>query len=129
MIEGTELSEGRGTTRPFEILGAPYIEPSRLIDELKRDSLPGVIFRAMHFQPTFHKYANRLCGGIQLHVTDRRIFNPVITGVSIISAIFLKAAMPCSNSCDPRSIFCSWTRISAYSSSVVMYSLSSVSDR
>lgn len=87
MIEGTELSEGRGTTRPFEILGAPYVEPGCLVDELKRDNLPGVLFRPMHFQPTFHKYAGRTCGGIQIHVIKRLTFNPVITGVAIVSAI------------------------------------------
>jgi uncharacterized protein YbbC (DUF1343 family) len=87
MVEGTEISEGRGTTRPFEILGAPYVEPGRLIDVLKRDNLPGVTFRPQHFQPTFHKFAGRLCGGIQIHVTDRRVFRPVSTGIAIISAI------------------------------------------
>ncbi|HEV8484241.1 MAG TPA: DUF1343 domain-containing protein [Blastocatellia bacterium] len=87
MIEGTEVSEGRGTTRPFEILGAPYIEPTRLIDELKRDNLRGVNFRPLHFLPTFHKFAGRMCGGIQIHVTNRQTFSPVITGVAIISAI------------------------------------------
>ena len=87
MIEGTALSEGRGTTRPFEIMGAPYVEPYLLIDELKRDNLPGVVFRPLHFQPNFHKFAGELCGGIQIHVTDRASFTPVITGVAIISAI------------------------------------------
>jgi uncharacterized protein YbbC (DUF1343 family) len=87
MFEGTAVSEGRGTTRPFEIIGAPYIEPYLLIDELKSDNLPGVVFRPLHFQPTFHKFAGELCGGIQIHVTDRAAFKPVITGVAIISAI------------------------------------------
>ena len=87
MIEGTEISEGRGTTRPFEILGAPYVEPRRLIDELKRDNLPGVIFRPQHFEPTFHKFSGRMCGGIQIHVTDRQTFRPVSTSVAIISAV------------------------------------------
>jgi len=87
MVEGTEISEGRGTTRPFEIMGAPYVEPNRLIDELKRDNLGGVTFRPLHFQPTFHKHAGRMCGGLQIHVTDRQTFRPVKTGVAIISAI------------------------------------------
>ena len=87
MVEGTEISEGRGTTRPFEIVGAPHIEPRRLIDELKRDTLRGVTFRPLHFQPTFQKFAGRMCGGVQIHVTDRLTFRPVITGVAIISAI------------------------------------------
>jgi len=87
MVEGTEISEGRGTTRPFEILGAPYIEPGCLIDELKRDALRGVTLRPLHFQPTFQKFAGRMCGGVQIHVTDRLTFRPVITGVAIINAI------------------------------------------
>lgn len=87
MLEGTNVSEGRGTTKPFEIIGAPFIAPDRLIEELRKDSLPGVVFRPLHFQPTFHKFANELCGGIQIHVIDREAFKPVITGVAIISAI------------------------------------------
>ena len=87
MVEGTEVSEGRGTTRPFEILGAPYVDPGRLIDELKRDTPPGATFRPHYFQPTFHKFVGRMCGGVQIHVTQRRTFRPVITGIAIISAI------------------------------------------
>ena len=87
MFEGTSVSEGRGTTRPFEIIGAPYIIPDVLIEELIKENLPGVVFRPLHFQPTFHKFAAEVCGGIQIHVTDRRVFRPVITGVAIISAI------------------------------------------
>jgi uncharacterized protein YbbC (DUF1343 family) len=87
MIEGTNISEGRGTTRPFEIIGAPFINPHELIAELKKDNLPGVIFRPLHFQPAFHKFAGELCGGIQLHLVDRGSFKPVITGVAIVSAI------------------------------------------
>jgi len=87
MFEGTNISEGRGTTRPFEIIGAAYIEPDELIEQLRKDNLPGVVFRPLHFQPTFHKFAGELCGGIQIHVIDRNAFTPVITGVAIISAI------------------------------------------
>jgi uncharacterized protein YbbC (DUF1343 family) len=87
MIEGTTLSEGRGTTKPFEIIGAPYIEPQALIERLAEDHLPGAIFRPMHFEPTFHKFKGELCGGIQIHVTDRQAFKPVITGVAITNAI------------------------------------------
>jgi uncharacterized protein YbbC (DUF1343 family) len=87
MIEGTTVSEGRGTTRPFEIIGAPYIHPHSLVEELQKECLPGVVFRPLHFQPTFHKFAGSLCGGIQIHVSDRNSFKPVITGVAIISAI------------------------------------------
>jgi uncharacterized protein YbbC (DUF1343 family) len=87
MIEGTTLSEGRGTTRPFEIIGAPYIEPQELIGRLTKDRLPGTVFRPMHFEPTFHKFKGELCGGVQIHVTDRATFKPVTAGVQIISAI------------------------------------------
>jgi uncharacterized protein YbbC (DUF1343 family) len=87
MIEGTTVSEGRGTTRPFEMIGAPYIEPHELIERLKKEQLPGVIFRPLHFEPTFHKFKGELCGGIQIHVTDRREFKPVITGIAITKAI------------------------------------------
>ena len=87
MFEGTNISEGRGTTRPFEINGAAYIEADELIEELRKENLPGVIFRPLHFQPTFHKFAGELCGGIQIHVVDRNAFKPVITGVAIIRAI------------------------------------------
>ncbi len=87
MLEGTNVSEGRGTTRPFEIMGAPFIEPHELVDELKKDHLPGVIFRPLYFQPAFHKFAGRLCGGIQIHVTDRRAFKPVSTGLAVIIAV------------------------------------------
>lgn len=86
MIEGTNLSEGRGTTRPFEIIGAPYISPEEFAGALNGLGLPGVFFRPLYFQPTFHKFAGQLCGGVQIHVTDRNWFKPVITGVAIISA-------------------------------------------
>jgi uncharacterized protein YbbC (DUF1343 family) len=87
MIEGTNISEGRGTTRPFEIIGAPFIDPYALIAELKKDHLPGVLFRPLRFQPSFHKFAGELCAGVQLHIVDRNLFKPVITGVAIIGAI------------------------------------------
>ncbi len=87
LLEGTNLSEGRGTTRPFEIFGAPFIEPDILAKELKKFKLPGVNFRPMYFQPTFQKYANKLCGGAQIHVINREKFKPFKTGVAIIKAI------------------------------------------
>jgi uncharacterized protein YbbC (DUF1343 family) len=89
IIEGTNVSEGRGTTRPFEIIGAAYIGAYELVDELKKDNLPGVVFRPLHFQPTFHKFAGEICAGVQLHVIDRSAFKPVTTGVAIIRAIRL----------------------------------------
>jgi uncharacterized protein YbbC (DUF1343 family) len=87
ILEGTNVSEGRGTTRPFEIMGAPYIEPDELIAEMSKDRLPGIVLRPLHFQPTFHKFSGEVCGGIQIHVTDRALIKPVITGVAIVSAI------------------------------------------
>lgn len=87
MIEGTNISEGRGTTRPFEIIGAPFIDSYSLVEELEKDNLPGVNFRPLHFQPTFHKFAGEICGGVQIHVTSRDQFKPVATGVGVTSAI------------------------------------------
>jgi uncharacterized protein YbbC (DUF1343 family) len=87
IFEGTTISEGRGTTRPFEIIGAPYIEPYSLVESLSDERLPGVVFRPMHFEPTFHKFEGQLCGGLQLHIIDREAFKPVITGIAIVSAI------------------------------------------
>ncbi|MFY9572285.1 MAG: DUF1343 domain-containing protein, partial [Blastocatellia bacterium] len=87
MFEGTNVSEGRGTTKPFEIIGAAYINADDLAGEIQSAKLPGVKFRPIHFEPVFHKFAGELCGGLQLHVTDRRSFKPVITGAAIISAI------------------------------------------
>ena len=87
LLEGTNVSEGRGTTRPFEIIGAPFIDPYELVGALEKEGLPGVIFRPLYFQPTFHKFAAELCGGVQLHVIDRKAFKPVVTGVAIVSAI------------------------------------------
>lgn len=87
LLEGTMLSEGRGTTRPFEIFGAPFIEPEALVKRLDEFRLPGVIFRPMYFQPTFQKHAGKLCGGAQIHVIDREKFNPFKTGVAIIKVV------------------------------------------
>ncbi|MEW6730536.1 MAG: DUF1343 domain-containing protein [Acidobacteriota bacterium] len=88
IFEGTMVSEGRGTTRPFEIIGAPYIDPYQLTDLLNAIGLSGVYFRPLYFQPTFHKHAGQLCGGLQVHVLDRQQFQPVITGVAILKAIY-----------------------------------------
>ena len=87
LLEGTNISEGRGTTRPFEIFGAPFIEPERLVKQLKGFNLPGAIFRPLYFQPTFQKYAGDTCGGAQLHVTHRELFRPFKTGVAILKAV------------------------------------------
>jgi uncharacterized protein YbbC (DUF1343 family) len=87
LLEGTNISEGRGTTRPFEIFGAPFIEPELLVKQLKGFNLSGSIFRPLYFQPTFQKYAGSACGGAQLHVTDRERFKPFKTGVAIVKAV------------------------------------------
>jgi uncharacterized protein YbbC (DUF1343 family) len=87
LFEGTMISEGRGTTRPFELIGAPWIDGERLADEMNAQSLPGVHFRPVVFEPTFHKHAKQTCGGCQVHVTDRRSFPPVRAGVELIAAL------------------------------------------
>jgi uncharacterized protein YbbC (DUF1343 family) len=87
LLEGTNLSEGRGTTRPFEIFGAPFIHAETLVQVLDEFRLPGVAFRPLSFLPTFQKHANVLCGGAQIHVTDRERFKPFKTGVAILKAI------------------------------------------
>jgi uncharacterized protein YbbC (DUF1343 family) len=88
LFEGTQLSEGRGTTRPFEIIGAPFIQAEEFASELTALNLPGVIFRACEFLPTFQKQAGIGCGGVQLHITDRQTFKPVITGVALIKTAY-----------------------------------------
>jgi uncharacterized protein YbbC (DUF1343 family) len=85
LYEGTNLSEGRGTTRPFEWVGAPYLEAQAYADALAGLKLPGVTFRPARFTPTFHKWANRLCDGVQIHVTDVDRFKPYLTGLGIIA--------------------------------------------
>jgi uncharacterized protein YbbC (DUF1343 family) len=84
LVEGTVLSEGRGTTRPFEIIGAPWIDGDRLADAMNRRDLPGVRFRSVFFEPTFQKHAKLTCGGCQIHVIDRARFQPVTTGVTLL---------------------------------------------
>jgi uncharacterized protein YbbC (DUF1343 family) len=86
-FEGTQVSEGRGTTRPFEFVGAPYINSQQLAAELNSFNLPGIYFRAAEFQPTFQKHAGKTCGGVQLHVLDREAFEPVRTGITMVKAI------------------------------------------
>ena len=78
------MSEGRGTTRPFELIGAPYLEAAAYARALNELDLAGVEFRACHFLPTFQKHAGQTCGGVQLHVSDREVFEPVLTGIAAI---------------------------------------------
>ena len=87
LLEGTNLSEGRGTTRPFELFGAPWIDAARLNRNLNGLRLPGVHFREAAFEPGFQKYAGQVCRGAQLHVTDRAAFRPVRTGLAILRLV------------------------------------------
>lgn len=87
LFEGTNISEGRGTTRPFETIGAPWLEAEELRDELASRDLPGVLFSATDFTPTFSTFAGEACRGIQLHVTDHRAFCPLRTGVELLLTI------------------------------------------
>lgn len=86
LFEGTNVSEGRGTTKPFELVGAPWIEPESFAARMNALRLPGVHFRPALFEPTFHKHAGVSCGGCQIHVTDRTTFRAVETGVALLKA-------------------------------------------
>jgi uncharacterized protein YbbC (DUF1343 family) len=87
-FEGTQVSEGRGTTKPFEIVGAPYIDARDYREALAKLDLPGVIFREINFLPTFQKHREDACGGIFLHVINRKEFKPVITGIAMIKTLY-----------------------------------------
>ncbi|MGI8912194.1 MAG: exo-beta-N-acetylmuramidase NamZ family protein [Chloroflexota bacterium] len=86
-LEGTNVSEGRGTTRPFEVLGAPWVDAPALARALNERGLLGVGFRACHFVPTFSKWQGEACHGVQLHVLDRSIFRPVRAGLEVLVAL------------------------------------------
>ena len=86
-VEGTIASEGRGTTKPFELIGAPWVKAERFAAGLNARNLPGVHFRAVVFEPTFQKNAGVACGGCQIHVLDRDAFRPVLTGLAVIDAM------------------------------------------
>ncbi|OHR66160.1 hypothetical protein HMPREF3291_12160 [Bacillus sp. HMSC76G11] len=87
LVEGTNLSEGRGTTKPFELIGAPFINSTDLAAELNSLSLPGVKFRAASFTPTFSKHAGKLSHGVEVYVTDREEFEAIPTGLQIIKTV------------------------------------------
>lgn len=87
LLEGTMASEGRGTTRPFELVGAPWVRAEDFVDRLNDHDLPGVVFRPVVFEPTFQKHHGVTCGGCQIHVTDRATFRPVVTGVAVIEEL------------------------------------------
>lgn len=92
LFEATNVSEGRGTTRPFEIFGAAWIHARAFCEALNRKGLPGVFFREAYFQPTFHKFKGELCGGAQMHVTSRAEFLPFHTAIEILR--LLRAEYP-----------------------------------
>jgi uncharacterized protein YbbC (DUF1343 family) len=86
LFEGTNVSEGRGTTRPFELIGAPWVIAERFAEAMNRRDLAGVYFRPAVFEPTFQKHAGKACAGVQIHARDRRTFRPVEAGVALIEA-------------------------------------------
>jgi len=83
-LEGTNISEGRGTTKPFELFGAPWIDGHALTGKLNKLELPGVKFREAWFTPSFSKYEGQMCSGAQLHVKNREAFKPFETTLHII---------------------------------------------
>ena len=85
LFEGILISEGRGTTRPFELIGAPWIEAENFARRMNALDLPGTYFRPAVFEPTFQKHAKQTCGGCQIHVTDRQTFRPVLVGAALIA--------------------------------------------
>jgi uncharacterized protein YbbC (DUF1343 family) len=87
LFEGTNLSEGRGTTRPFELIGAPWVDAEALAEKLAAYNLPGVHIRPVVFEPTFHKHAKQACGGCQIHVLNREEFTAVKTAVAVLVEI------------------------------------------
>lgn len=90
LFEGTNMSEGRGTTKPFEYIGAPWIDADTLVAEFKHRELPGVRFRPVYFIPMFSKYAHGVCAGIQIYVTDREVFRPVLTALTMLAELQLR---------------------------------------
>ncbi len=88
LVEATNLSEGRGTTRPFQLVGAPWLDGEALAARLNRLALPGVTFRATRFRPAFQKHAGRVCGGVEWHLGDRRAFRPLETGVALLHEVY-----------------------------------------
>lgn len=87
IFEGTNVAEGRGTTTPFEYVGAPYVNPYDYANELNKLGLEGVYFRPLYFTPTFSKYTNETCGGVQVHILDRDKFQAVKTGWAMLDII------------------------------------------
>jgi uncharacterized protein YbbC (DUF1343 family) len=88
LLEATNISEGRGTTRPFEIFGAPFVAHKEVLEHKAIKSLKGVIFRPVFFEPTFNKFKGDVCKGFQIHVTDKRTFNSLRTGLAVIYSLY-----------------------------------------
>lgn len=87
LVEGTNLSEGRGTTRPFEMIGAPWLDARKTAEALNRQGLPGVVFHPVYFTPMFSKHKGELCGGVQLYVTEPGVYRSVRTGLFLLAHI------------------------------------------
>ncbi len=87
--EGTNISEARGTTLPFELLGAPFLGFDEVLQEIEKTDLPGCVFRPLAFEPTSGKWAGRSCRGFQLHVTDAALFKPYRTGLALLQALMM----------------------------------------
>ncbi len=87
LMEALNLSEGRGTTIPFELFGAPFLDPEKLKKNLDERNIPGCVFRVHSFIPTFNKFTGLICNGLQIHVTDTSVFYPVATAYEIFTAI------------------------------------------
>lgn len=90
-FEGTNISEGRGTTKPFEQIGAPFIDPDALATTMNKKKLPGVWFRPIFFQPTYQKWKDSVCGGVHIHITNKNQFRPFRAGIELLHAMVLQA--------------------------------------
>lgn len=86
IFEGTNISEGRGATRPFELIGAPWLDARALASSMNSLELPGAFFRPANFEPVFHKGGGKVCGGVQIHVTDVESFKPYFTALALLRA-------------------------------------------
>ena len=88
LFEGVNVSEGRGTTTPFQLVGAPFVDPQKLVHCLSAKQVEGVSFRPTYFKPVFHHYAGDVVGGVFIHVTDKNAFRPFLTGVAVVQALY-----------------------------------------
>ena len=87
LVEATTLSEGRGTTRPFHLVGAPWVDADELVTALRGRDIQGVAFRAVRFRPQFQKHALEVCSGVEIHVTDRMALQPLALGLELLRAV------------------------------------------